>query len=160
MPFVGRTYAPKSVTPILKSPLSRSHFSVMSGISQDGALYVQIQEKSFNGASIVGFLRHLLCHVKGKILLIWDGCPIHRSKEVKKFLSQENHGRIHIERLPAYSPELNPDEGVWQYLKCTLLKNVCCQNMKILGQKLRKAIRLLRRRKEVICSFFDKVGYV
>lgn len=119
-----------------------------------------MQEKSYKGVDVAGFLRHLLCHVKQKILLIWDGCPIHRSKEVQKFLSEENNGRIHIERLPPYAPELNPDEGVWQYLKCVLLKNVCCQNMKTLGQNLRKAIRVLRRRKEVIASFFAKVGYV
>lgn len=132
----------------------------MSGISQDGSLYVQVQGSSFKGADVVVFLRHLLCHVTQKILLVWDGCPIHRSKEVKKFLAEENNERIHIERLPAYSPELNPDEGVWQYLKNVLLKNVCCQNMKILGKKLRQAIRLLRRRKEVILSFFSKAGYV
>lgn len=160
MPFVGRTYAPKSRTPILHSPLTHAHYSVISGIGQDGSLYAQVQESSFKGPDIVGFLRHLLCHVKQKILLIWDGCPIHRSKEVKKFLADENSGRIHIERLPPYSPELNPDEGVWQYLKCVLLKNVCCQNMQVLGQKLRKAIRVLRRRRMVISSFFNKCDYV
>lgn len=133
---------------------------MISGIGQDGSLYAQVQERSFKGPDIVGFLRHLISHVKQKILLIWDGCPIHRSKEVKKFLADENDGRIHIERLPPYSPELNPDEGVWEYLKCVLLKNVCCQNMKVLGQKLRKAIRILRRRRTVITSFFNKCDYV
>ena len=123
-------------------------------------MYAQVQEKSYNGADAAEFLRHLLRHVEHKILLLWDGCPIHRSKEIKKFLDEENKGRIHMERMPSYSPELNPDEGVWQYMKCVLLKNVCCPDLKTLTKKVRGAIRTLRRRKSVILSFFDKVGYV
>ncbi len=160
MPFVGKTYTPKSMTPILRNPLSRANLYVMSAITCDGRLYIQIQDKSFNGVNVVDFLRHLLCHVKNKILVVWDGCSIHKSKEVKKFLSEENEGRIQVEALPAYSPELNPDEGVWQYLKCVLLKNVCCSDLKSLGKKLRKAISFLRRRKQVIKSSFDRVKYV
>lgn len=132
----------------------------MSGITQEGRLYVRIQDKSFKGRDVVDFLRHLLCHIEGNILLIWDGCPIHKSKEVKKFLSEESKGRIRIECLPPYCPELNPDEGVWQYLKCVLLKNVCCPNLKVLGQKIRQAIRTLRTRKEVLTACFSKAGYV
>lgn len=53
----------------------------------------------------MGFLRHLLYHVKQKILLIWDGRTIHRSNEVKEFLADEKCGHIHIERLPPYSSD-------------------------------------------------------
>lgn len=160
MPFIGKTYAPRANTPILRDKLSYEHLSVMSGITQSGKIYAKVQDKSFKGADVVDFLRHLLCHVEGKILLVWDGCPIHKSKEVKKFLSEESKGRIHIELLPPYCPELNPDEGVWQYLKCVLLKNVCCRNLKMLGQKLRKAIRILRTREGVLSACFTRAGYV
>lgn len=132
----------------------------MSGISEDGRLYVQIQEKSFKGTDVVEFLRHLLAHVKEKIILIWDGCPIHKSKEVKQFLAEENGGKIHIEALPPYSPDLNPDEGVWQYLKCVLLKNNSFKNLKVLGQNLRKAIRTLRTRTYALKACFTRCGYV
>ena len=112
LPFVCRTYAPKGETPLLRSKLSHEHLSVASGISPAGRLYIQIQDKSFKGTDIVSFLRHLLAHVAGKILVVWDGCPIHRSKEVKKFLLEEANGRVWLDRIPVYSPDLNPDEGV------------------------------------------------
>jgi len=62
--------------------------------------------------------------------------------------------------LPPYAPELNPDEGVWQYLKCAALKNVACQTVKQLGKKLRRSIRQFRARKHLIKACFAKVGYV
>lgn len=51
--------------------------------------------------------------------MVWDGAAIHRSEAVKVFL-KEKLGRIHLERLPAYSPELNPVELVWSHLKRSL----------------------------------------
>jgi len=45
-----------------------------------------------------------------KLTIIWDRLPIHRAKEVKNFLSNGATKRLHIEQLPAYAPELNPDE--------------------------------------------------
>ena len=133
---------------------------MISGISTDGSMYVQIHEEAINGQKTVEFLRHLLIHVKDKILLVWDGAPIHRCKEVKEFLANESDGRLHLERLPGYSPDLNPDEGVWQYLRCVLLKNICCTGIKFLKKVLRKAIRLFRSRKKLIKACFDRVDYV
>ncbi len=49
--------------------------------------------------------------------MLWDGCPIHRSREVKSFCLKKQNGRVWLERIPGYSPDLNPDEGVWNYLK-------------------------------------------
>lgn len=147
-------------TPVLTHKLSREHLSVVSGISEDGGMYVQIHDESINGQKTVDFLRHLLTYIPGKILLVWDGAPIHRCKEIKKFLAEESEGRLHLERLPGYSPDLNPDEGVWQYLKCVLLKNICCKGIKELKKVLRKAIRLFRSRKNLIKSCFKRVAYV
>ena len=53
--------------------------------------------------------------------------PIHRSRVVKNYLAAGAAERIQLERFPAYAPELNPDEGIWQYLKRVELKNVSCQ---------------------------------
>jgi transposase len=157
---VGKTYAPKRSTPILRNKLSHEHLSVISGITQKGRLYIQIRDHSFKGGDVVEFLRHLLKHIPGKILVVWDGAPIHRSKDIKAFLSKESAGRIHLERLPPYAPDLNPDEGVWQYLKCVCLKNICCQDLKHLKQKLKRAISLLRSRKHIISACFERMDYV
>jgi len=68
------------------------------------------------GAIFFG-LRHPCRHFGCKLLVIWDGGSIHRSNEVKDFLADVRSEEIDLERFPAYAPELNPDEGVWQYLK-------------------------------------------
>jgi hypothetical protein len=59
-----------------------------------------MQEEAFDRHDIVDFLRHLLRHIGGKVLVIWDGLPAHRSQKVKDFLS-ETEGRVHMEQLPS-----------------------------------------------------------
>jgi transposase len=73
---------------------------------------------------MVRFLRHLVRHL-GPGLVIWDGRPAHRSKVVKECL-HEAAGQVWLERLPAYAPGLNPEEGIWQHLKFHELANLCC----------------------------------
>jgi transposase len=65
---------------------------------------------------VVAFLEHLLREVPGRMVLIWDGAPIHRSQVIQEFLANGAAPRLHLERLPAYAPELNPGEGLWAYL--------------------------------------------
>ena len=69
----------------------------------------------------------LLRKIAGKILLIWDGSPIHHGQAVKEFLSAGAANRLHLERLPGYAPDLNPDEGIWNYLKRVELGNVAAR---------------------------------
>lgn len=78
-----------------------------------------VQERAFRGVDIVRFLKHVLLCLEGKVLIIWDGAPIHRDKAVKLFLAQAGGGagRLYLEELPGYAPDLNPVEGVWNYLK-------------------------------------------
>lgn len=154
LPFLGKTYAPIGETPIIKNKLSREHLSVISGISAEGGLYKQIWNTSIKGENVVKFLEHLLTHIPGKIMVIWDGASIHRCKAIKEFLSDGAAERIHLERLPGYAPDLNPDEGVWQYLKCVSLKNICFENLDQLKKKLIKAIHRFRARKDLIAGCF------
>ena len=78
LPRVVRTYAPVGRTPVLHEHLSRDHLSVMSAITLDGKLYMLEQERAFKGEDALRFLKHLLRQIPGKLLLIWDGSPIHR----------------------------------------------------------------------------------
>ena len=153
-----RTYAPKGRTPEIKAPLSRDHLSSMSGITPEGKLYMQVQNRSYKGEDAAGFLKHLLRHIDGKLLVLWDRSRIHRSQAVKDLLASAEGSRIHLEQLPAYAPELNPDEGVWNYLKRVELKNVNCQDLDQLYKELRKAKERLRHKTEVIKSFFRIAG--
>ena len=119
-------------TPVIRRKLSYDHLSAISAISaisMTGELYLAVQEHSYKGADVIRFLEQLLKQIPGKLLVIWDGAPIHRSKAVKEWLSQGAAQRIQLEQLPGYAPELNPDEGVWRYLKRVELRNVICADL-------------------------------
>lgn len=149
------TWAPRGQTPILKYPMWE-HLSTISAITPDGKLYTWIQEHAFKGEDIARFLKHLLRQIAGKLLIIWDGLPAHRGQAVKQMLSAGAAKRLHLERLPSYAPDLNPDEGVWGYLKTVELANVCCHDLAELRYELRKAITRLRPKSHLIQSFFHQ----
>jgi hypothetical protein len=88
LPMVVRTYAPIGQRPILKQNLTRDHLSAMSGITLEGKLYMLEQDRAFKGEDVVRFLKHLMHQIPGKLLIIWDGSPIHRSRAVKDFLAR------------------------------------------------------------------------
>jgi transposase len=149
-----RTYAPVGQTPILREWYTRDHLSAISAISPEGTRYFYTQDYAMNSADVVAFLAHLLREVSGCMVIIWDGAPIHRSQVVREFLSNGAAQRLHLERLPAYAPELNPGEGLWQQLKGVELRNVCCFNILHLRCKVRDAVKRVRRRPRLIKSFF------
>ncbi len=154
-----RTYAPVGQTPVIGAPLSRDHLSAMGGITPAGKLYLMVQERAYRGQDVVRFLKHLLQHIAGKLLLIWDGAPIHRSKAVQNYLSRGGAQRIHLEQFPSYAPELNPAEGIWNYLKRVELKNLCCQSISHLYYELGKAKERLRHKTNVILGCIKQPGF-
>jgi transposase len=85
--------------------------------------------------------------IPGKLLVVWDGYPIHRGRAVKDFLSSGAARRV---QLPGYAADLNPEEGIWKHLKCVELKNLCCQSHSELKGELRKAKERLRHKRDVI----------
>jgi transposase len=158
LPGVVRSYAPCGQTSVLKVFQTRDHLSVMSGITPSGQLATLVRDFALTGTESVCFLEHLRRYVAPRLLVIWDGATIHRSAVVKNYLAQGGAPAIHLERLPAYAPELNPDEGVWQHLKQVELRNVCCEDLKQLHHELKLAIMRLRYRPELIQSFFARAG--
>ncbi len=150
-----RTYAPVGQTPILREWYTRDHLSAIAAISPEGKLYFHSQGDAIDSVDVVAFLEHLLREVSGRMVIIWDGAPIHRSHVIKEFLGTGAAPRIHLERLPAYAPELNPGEGLWQQLKGVELRHICCFNMPHLRHELRDAVKRVRRRPRLINSFFQ-----
>jgi transposase len=151
-PFVARTWAPIGETPVVVHPFNWDHVSAISVITTTGKLYFRLHpNKSITGDKIVIFLRHFLRQVRGNIILYWDGVPPHKSKKVKEFIDQ--HPRLQIRRLPPYSPDLNPDEGVWDYVKTRELPNLTVKDTTELIRKVRGALRKMQRRPMLIKSF-------
>jgi transposase len=107
------------------------------------------QERSFKAEDAVPFLKHLMRQIEGKLLVLWDGSPIHRGA-VKDFLASGASRRLKLEQLPGYAPDLNPEEGIWKHLKYVELKNLCCESLSELRVELRKAQERLRHKRDVI----------
>lgn len=160
LPSVARTYAPRGETPILHHRLSHDHLSVIGAVGLNERLYFQVHERAIRSGEVIRFLRHLLRHIPGKLLIVWDGAPIHRSNAIKEFLRSGAAERIHLERFPAYAPELDPEEGIWRHLKRVEMQNLCCQDLRESRRELRAACRRLRQKPHLIQSAFRLTGLV
>jgi transposase len=158
LPSVVRSYAPIGQTPVLREWYTRDHLSAISAISPEGKLHFHAQDHAMDSADVVAFLEHLLREVPGRMIIIWDGAPIHRSHRIKTFLSNGAAQRMPLECLPAYAPELNPGEGLWEQLKGVELRNVCCLNLPHLRHELRDAVKRVRRKPRVLHGFFQGAG--
>jgi hypothetical protein len=112
LPMVVRSYAPRSLTPILKEYLSRDHLATIAGITLQGKLFLKAYEHPISSEEVIEFLNYLQRQIPGLLLVIWDGSPTHRSKRIKAYLSDGAAHRLHLERFPGIAPELNPTEWV------------------------------------------------
>jgi transposase len=159
LPHHVRTWARCRQTPVLRVPLTRDHRSAIGALSSDGRLFLQTQSGAYHSTEVVGFLRLLLRKISGKLLIIWDGAPIHRGQPIKDFLARGAAKRLHLEQLPGYAPDLNPVEGIWNYLKCRELGNVCCHDFAELDLALRRGKERLRHKRHVLQGCITECGY-
>jgi transposase len=113
-------------TPILREWWARDHLSAISAISPAGKRSFHGQDDALNAEDVVTFLEHLRREAQGRLVIIWDRSPMHRRHTIQEFLANGAAPRLHLEHLPAYAPELNPDEGVWASWKGVELRNLCC----------------------------------
>ncbi|MDB5353088.1 MAG: family transposase [Planctomycetota bacterium] len=110
------------------------------------------------GCNSVEFLAHLLRVVGRRLLVIWDGSPIHRRAVVKEFVAGTGVG-IQLDALPADAPDLNPwDEGGWHHLKHVEMRNLVCRDLEELHEQFHLAVARLRRRPRLVRSFFAQAG--
>jgi transposase len=126
-PHRRRTWAPRGQTPVLQFHFNWKTLSVIAGVTVWN-FYFQIFEEAIKSEQIIEFLKHLLRYIEGDILLIWDRLPAHRSKITQQFI-RDQKGRLEIEYLPPYAPELNPVEYIWAHCKQHELPNVCAKNL-------------------------------
>lgn len=112
----GTTWAPKGKTPVVVTTGARFKINVISAISPKGELRFMATEKTVNAEVFCEFLGRLIANATAPVFLIIDNHPVHRSTKVREFVNNTN-GKLMLFYLPPYSPELNPDELVWNYLK-------------------------------------------
>jgi transposase len=159
LPGVVRTYGPRGQTPVVDNKSSRDHLSLMAGLTLAGRIYTLVRQESLTSLHSVIFLKHLLAQTGKKLLVVWDGSPIHRWGEVKEFLASNAPKRMHVEPMPAYAPDLSPlDQGFWHHLKHVELRNLACMDLEELHLETHLAIGRMRRRPRLIQSFFAAAG--
>ena len=158
LPGVVRTYAPEAQTPVLREKQTRDHLSVMGGMTLQGKVYTLVRQESLNGLHTIEFLLHLLRVAGERLLVIWDGSPIHRRAAVKEFVLG-TRGKVWLEALPGYAPDLNPwDEGGWHRLKNVEMHNLACLDLEELHQEFHLAVGRLRQKPHLVQSFFAQAG--
>jgi transposase len=116
----GTSFAPRGQTPVVRATGQRFGCNMISAITNKGALAFMVFTGKFQAPVFVEFMRRLLKQVKGKVYLIVDGHPVHRSRHAKQFV-EDNAQRLRVIRLPGYCPELNPDELLNQDVKTNSL---------------------------------------
>ena len=154
LPGVVKTYGPRGQTPVIDGWQTRDHLSVMGGVTPQGKVYSLVRPESLNGMHSIEFLIHLGRLAGDRLPVIWDGSPIHRRAEVAAFVA-DARGKIHVEPLPAYAPDLNPVEWMWRHLKEVELGNVSCLDLHQLHQELHLALGRLREKSSLVPSFFE-----
>lgn len=111
-----------------------------------------VRRGSIATPGILVFLRHLLRHVKGPIVLVWDNLNTHKSAAVRQF-ARAHARRLVIEYLPPYAPDLNPDEWVWRHLKHVELGNFAALDLQELRAAIRAGTQRVRHRPKLMRSF-------
>ena len=157
MPGVVKTWAPRGQTPVLHHQLTHAHLSAISAVSPEGDLYFQVQRHAYDSIAVLRFLEAVHRVIPGKLLVIWDGAPIHRSDLVQAYLVA-NRAWLQVEPLPGYAPELNPDEGIWRYLKYVELKNQTFATLGQLESAVNQALQHIQHLPEIVKATFREAG--
>jgi transposase len=161
-PTVRRTWAPQGQTPILDAWDRRDRISAISSITVSPNnrhlnLYFDLLADNANvhADDIVAYLRQLKSQLRAPLTVIWDGSNIHdKSALVRAFLAE--HPEIKTERLPAYAPEMNPDELVWAWMKYGRLGNLAAANTDWLRDYLINEFTYVREHPELLASYIEK----
>ena len=162
-PLVRRTLAPRGETPILKTwgghreRVSATAALTISPRRHRLGLYFRTYPKAFvNQERAADFLRHLLKSLRGAVIVVWDGGPMHKGDAIRAVLA--DYPRLSLERLPPYTPELNPVEYLWSHLKYGKLPNFVPDDVFHLDRVLQKRICRVKHSSERLRSFFKHSG--
>ncbi|HYA15347.1 MAG TPA: IS630 family transposase [Syntrophales bacterium] len=148
----GTTWAAVGQTPVIKATGARFSFNMLSAVNALGHFRFMTVEGRVNARVFRDFLARLITGMDQKIILIVDGHPTHKAKMVKEFV-KKNNKRIELFFLPAYAPDLNPDELAWAHVKAKIAK-VTAQTKAELKKTVRRVMRTLQKTPDIVKSFF------
>lgn len=161
-PLVRRTLAPRGKTPILKAKAKREKVSVTAALTISPrrhrlGLYWQTYPQSFvNSERAADFLRALMRRLRGAVIVVWDGGPMHKGEPIAQVL--HDFPRLSLERLPPYAPELNPIEYLWSHLKYGRMANFAPDDVFQLNAVLRQNLGQAAQSPHMLRSFLNASG--
>lgn len=150
----GTTWAPKGQTPVIRTTGARHSLNLISAVSAKGSMRFMTVNGKMTTDRFIEFLERLLKNQSTPVFLIVDGHPVHRSARVRAFV-EATDGRLKLFHLPAYSPELNPDEQVWNQLKHHRIGKMFIKSLDDMVEKVGSALRSIQRTPALIRSFFQ-----
>ena len=156
----GLTWGKKGETPVVKNSGGRFGLNVISAVSPRGDMRFSFIQDRMNSKKFIEFLKKLQRDAGKPILVITDNAKYHHSKETQEFL-EEQQDRVLVTYLPAYSPELNPDEQVWNHAKRRLAQ-CAIYTQEDMKRHLNGILRSIQKRVTLIKSFFrmDDTKYI
>lgn len=160
-PLVRRTWAPRGETPILYSWDRHDRLSAITGITVSPVrhrlgLHFQIHDQNINFERVIEFITLLHRHLRGKFILVLDRYSAHR--KAVRLLQEEHPDWFEVEWLPAYAPDLNPVEMVWNHSKYSDLANFIPEDVEDLHQAVTTSLGKMRTQTSLLRSFFQYAG--
>ena len=149
----GKTWAPKGETPIVRVTGQRFSLTMISAISPRGTLRLMVVKGGVGAKVFIGFLKRLMHGQRRPVYLIVGGHPSHRAEAVKEYVDSLE-GRLKLFFLPPYSPELNPDELVWNDVKNNGVGRAKLEGPKDLHRAVVSRLCFLQKRPDRVRSFF------
>lgn len=150
----GTTWGVKGVTPVVKTTGARFGVNMLSAVSPKGEMRFMVHDGTVNGGVFISFLKRMLVGAERPIFLIVDGHPSHRAEKVKKFV-EGTDGRLRLFTLPPYSPELNPDELVWNVVKSKVGRTGVKKKSE-LKERVTSSLRGLQRNSKLVKALFQE----
>lgn len=119
--------------------------------------FLSLHPGPIRAPQVIGFLRSLRRHLRGKVLLVWDRLGAHRARLTRDWIARQRRW-LRVEWLPGYAPELNPVENLWAYLKAGDSANFCAADLTDLAAHLGRRVRRLRTHSDLAWSFLKHSG--
>jgi len=149
----GTTWGKVGETPVIKDTGGRFGFKLISAVSARGDMHFDVIEGRMNSERFIEYLEKLRSDANCPVFVIADNARYHHSKKVQAFL-KEKQGEIMMAFLPAYSPELNPDEQVWNHAKAEAGKKSAIRSKDDMEQVILSAMKTIQQKTDLVKSFF------
>ena len=150
-----RTWGEKGKTPVVKTSGQRQSINAISALSNTGGFWYHVYQGKFTADKCIECFTRFLKNRKRPVIVIVDGHPVHKSKKVMDYIGSLD-GKLEIVFLPPYSPDLNPDELVWNHMRNIGTSKKPLKESESLMNRVIQDLESIKRNKKLVKSFFQE----